>query len=146
MRQACLALATAVVLTLSSASASAQNAQQERMRTCNAEAASQHVSGSARRSFITECLRRHAAEPAPTGSSRANPPSSPPPPSRTTAAPRTQSRTAERGRGGQDAEHSRIRTCGQEWRQAKAAGRVQQGMSWPQYWSDCDKRMKAQGM
>ena len=27
-----------------------------------------------------------------------------------------------------------------------AAGKVQAGMTWPQYWSDCDKRKKAAGM
>jgi hypothetical protein len=41
---------------------------------------------------------------------------------------------------------ARERACGAEWKADKAAGKIQAGMKWPQYWSDCDKRKKAQGM
>jgi hypothetical protein len=41
---------------------------------------------------------------------------------------------------------ARERACGGEWKADKAAGKIQAGMKWPQYWSECDKRKKAQGM
>ena len=44
------------------------------------------------------------------------------------------------------AEYARERACGAEWKAEKAAGKVPEGMTWPKYWSDCDKRKKAAGM
>lgn len=38
------------------AQAQTQNAQQERMKSCNAEAAHRNLNGSARRSFMSACL------------------------------------------------------------------------------------------
>jgi hypothetical protein len=48
--------------------------------------------------------------------------------------------------GGRAAMIARERACGAEWKAAKAAGTRPPGMKWPQYWSDCDKRKKAEGM
>jgi hypothetical protein len=45
----------------------------------------------------------------------------------------------------QEAMYARERACGAEWKEAKAAGKVKAGMKWPQYWSECNKRMKAAG-
>lgn len=45
----------------------------------------------------------------------------------------------------QEAMYERERACGAEWKEAKAAGKVKAGMKWPQYWSECNKRMKAAG-
>jgi hypothetical protein len=45
----------------------------------------------------------------------------------------------------QEAMYERERACGAEWKEAKAAGKVKAGMKWPQYWSACNKRMKAAG-
>lgn len=42
----------------------------------------------------------------------------------------------------QAALRDRQRKCGAEWRAAKAAGKIEQGMKWPQYWSACNKRLK----
>ena len=39
---------------------------------------------------------------------------------------------------------ARKRACGAEWKADKAAGKVAAGMKWPQYWSDCNKRKKAE--
>jgi len=47
--------------------------------------------------------------------------------------------------GGQQAMRERQKKCGAEWKEAKAAGKVEKGMSWPKYWSACDKRLKAGG-
>jgi hypothetical protein len=41
--------------------------------------------------------------------------------------------------------HERQKKCGADWRAAKAAGKVEKGMKWPQYWSACNKRLKAAG-
>jgi len=57
----------------------------------------------------------------------------------TTAKPAT-------GSPGQQAKIARQRACGAEWKADKAAGKIQAGMKWPQYWRDCDARKKAQGM
>jgi hypothetical protein len=46
---------------------------------------------------------------------------------------------------GQKAAHARQKQCGAEWKAAKAAGKIEKGMKWPQYWSACNKRLKAGG-
>jgi len=47
---------------------------------------------------------------------------------------------------GRQAMIARERACGKEWREAKAAGKIEAGMKWPQYWHECNKRKKAEGM
>ena len=47
---------------------------------------------------------------------------------------------------GHEAMVARERACGAEWKADKAAGKIQEGMKWPQYWSACNKRKKAEGM
>ena len=48
--------------------------------------------------------------------------------------------------GGRAAMVSRMRACGAEWKTAKAEGKVPAGQKWPQFWSACNKRKKAEGM
>lgn len=43
---------------------------------------------------------------------------------------------------GQTAARTRQRACGEQWRAAKAAGKVPTGQKWPQYYSQCNARMK----
>jgi hypothetical protein len=38
----------------------------------------------------------------------------------------------------------RRKTCSAEWKEAKATGKTS-NMKWPQFWSACNKRLKAQG-
>ncbi len=40
---------------------------------------------------------------------------------------------------------TRQKKCGAEWKAAKAAGKIEKGMKWPQYWSVCNKRLKSGG-
>jgi len=47
---------------------------------------------------------------------------------------------------GRQAEYARERACAADWKADKAAGKVPAGMTWPKYWSACDKRKKAGGM
>jgi hypothetical protein len=46
---------------------------------------------------------------------------------------------------GQLAARARQKKCAAEWKQAKAAGKIEKGMTWPKYWSACNKRLKAAG-
>jgi len=46
---------------------------------------------------------------------------------------------------GQQAMRERQKKCGAEWKAAKAAGKIEKGMTWPKYWSACNKRLKAGG-
>lgn len=39
---------------------------------------------------------------------------------------------------------SRQKECGAEWKADKAAGKIEQGMTWPKYWSACSKRKKGE--
>jgi uncharacterized low-complexity protein len=47
--------------------------------------------------------------------------------------------------GGLAAARERQKKCGAEWKEAKAAGKVEKGMSWPKFWSACNKRLKTSG-
>ena len=65
----------------------------------------------------------------------------------TTAAPAVAPKpAAKKPADPKQAEYARERACGAEWKAEKAAGKVPEGMTWPKYWSDCDKRKKAAGM
>ena len=46
---------------------------------------------------------------------------------------------------GQLAARKRQKECGAEWKAAKKAGKIEKGMTWPKYWSACNKRLKAAG-
>ena len=47
-----------------------------------------------------------------------------------------------KGKPGRQAMIERERACGKEWREAKAAGQIEKGQTWPKYWSACNKRLK----
>jgi len=84
--------------------------------------------------FVAKC-RTEAAKPAATTTTAAP-----------AAAPKTAATTAIKPADPQEAEHARERSCAADWKAAKAGGKVPAGMTWPTYWSDCDKRKKAAGM
>ena len=42
------------------------------------------------------------------------------------------------------AARERQKKCGAEWKDAKAGGTVAKDMTWPKFWSACNKRLKAQ--
>jgi hypothetical protein len=33
--------------------------------------------------------------------------------------------------------------CGAEWKEAKAANKIEKGTTWPKFWSACNKRLKS---
>lgn len=60
--------------------------------------------------------------------------------------PPTTTTTTTPPSGGRQAMYARERECGKEWKAEKAAGTRPAGMKWPQFWHECDARMKAKGM
>ena len=52
---------------------------------------------------------------------------------------------AGNGTPGQLAAQKRIKMCGAKWRAAKADGKIPAGMTWPQYWSQCNTALKQRG-
>ena len=44
---------------------------------------------------------------------------------------------------GRRAMHERQKQCGAEWKEARAAGKVEKTMTWSKYWSACNTRLKA---
>jgi hypothetical protein len=43
------------------------------------------------------------------------------------------------------AARERQKKCAAEWKEAKAANKIEMGMTWPKYWSACNTRLKAGG-
>jgi flagellar biosynthesis GTPase FlhF len=39
---------------------------------------------------------------------------------------------------------NRRKLCGAEWREAREAGKIEKGMTWPKFWSACNTRLKEQ--
>jgi hypothetical protein len=44
---------------------------------------------------------------------------------------------------GQIAARERQKKCAAEWKEAKTANKIEKGATWPKFWSDCNKRLKA---
>jgi Ni/Co efflux regulator RcnB len=42
----------------------------------------------------------------------------------------------------QMAARERMTKCSAEWKETKAAGKMESGMKWPKFWSACNARMK----
>jgi hypothetical protein len=115
-------------------SATPSFAQKKTVKACQEEwranKAANETAKVTEKDFVTKC--RAEATPAATTTTAA-PAAAPKPATRKPADPK-------------QAEYARERACGKEWKAEKAAGKVQAGMTWPQYWSECDKRKKAAGM
>jgi hypothetical protein len=121
-------------------------AQAKTMKECAAEwdkmKTAKQTGGMKYRDFSKQCMTGTAAAPsAPTAApaTAAPAPAATPAPATTTTKPAT-------GSAGRQAMIARERACGAEWKADKAAGKIQAGMKWPQYWSACDKRKKVEGM
>ena|SRR6516225_12294318 len=129
-----------VVAALASAAALAPVAAQAKtLKECAAQwdqmKAANQTGGMKYRDFTKQCMSGAAA---PVGAAPA-PATAAPAPAAGAAKPVT-------GSPGRQAMIARERACGAEWKADKAAGRIQAGMKWPQYWHECDARKKAQGM
>jgi hypothetical protein len=120
--------------------------QAKTMKECAAEwdkmKAAKQTGGMKYRDFTKQCMSGGAA---PVGAAPApsTPATAAPAPSAGAAKPAAKPAT---GSSGRQAMIARERACGAEWKADKAAGKIPAGQKWPQYWSECDKRKKAQGM
>ena len=104
--------------------------------------------GKTYKEFSKECMSGSAAAPAAAPAPAASTAPAPKPAATTTTAAKPAATTTTEKKQpspAQEAMYERERACGKEWKEAKAAGKVEAGMKWPQYWSDCNKRMKAAG-
>ena len=63
----------------------------------------------------------------------------------TQAKPAKKTKAKKPPTAGQIAARERQKKCGAEWKAAKAAGKIKKGMTWPKYWSACNKRLRAAG-
>jgi hypothetical protein len=112
--------------------------------------ADKKTGGKTYKEFSKECMTGSSAAapaaPAPTAAAPAAKPA-PAKPAATAAKPAATTTSTEKKQPSpaQEAMYQRERACGAEWKEAKAAGKIKAGMKWPQYWSECNKRMKAAG-
>ena len=65
------------------------------------------------------------------------------PPAQTAAPEKKQVKPKKPPSAGLLAARERQKKCGAEWKEAKAAGKIEKGMKWPKFWSACNKRLKA---
>ncbi len=116
-------------------------AQAKTMKECAAQwkemKAANQTAGMKYRDFSKQCMAGDAAPAAGTAAPAAETPP---------AAPAAAAKPAAKPSSGRQAMIARERACGAEWKADKAAGKIQPGMKWPQYWSECNKRKKAEGM
>ena len=54
----------------------------------------------------------------------------------------TDKKPAKPPTAGQLAARERQKKCAAEWKEAKAAGKIEKGTTWPKFWSACNKRIK----
>src|SRR6516165_7214955 len=136
MNSRCLIVVAALA---SAAELAPVTAQAKTLKECAAQwdqmKAANQTGGMKYRDFTKQCMSGAAA---PVGAAPA-PATAAPAPAAGAAKPVT-------GSPGRQAMIARERACGAEWKADKAAGRIQAGMKWPQYWHECDARKKAQGM
>jgi hypothetical protein len=50
--------------------------------------------------------------------------------------------TKAKAKAGRAAARDRQKQCGAEWKDARKAGKVEKNMTWPKYYSECNKRLK----
>ena len=125
------------------------SAQANVMKECGAEyqtaKAANSLNGQKWQDFLSACRTRHAA-----GTPAATPTAAPaaPPAAAAKAAPATPASTtaAAPATGGRAAMLQRERACGAEWKAQKVELRkTNPTLKWPQYWSQCNTRLKAAG-
>jgi hypothetical protein len=130
-------IATAVLLAAFAPAIIAAPAQAKSMTECAAQwrdmKAAGQTSGVKYRDFSKQCMsgKAPAAEAAP-----------PPEPD---ASPAPSPRHTKAASGGKAAWLARLHACSADWKSAKASGSTG-GQKWPQFYSACNKRKKAEGM
>ena len=122
----CLAAFAAISVSADAKTMKECAAQWQEMKAAN------QTNGMKYRDFSKQCMSEGAPAAA-----------APPPPAEKPAAATEEKKPISPGR---QAMIARERACGAEWKEAKAAGKIAAGQKWPQYWSECNKRKKAEGM
>ena len=134
-----LLIASGVLLAAFAPALISAPAQAKTMKECAAQwqeiKTSGQTGGMKYRDFSKQCMSGEAPAAA-----------APPPPKPEAASPPPAAEPAAKPSGGRAAMVSRMRACGAEWKTAKAEGKVPAGQKWPQFWSECNKRKKAEGM
>jgi len=123
--------------------AAAPSAQaQSRFKECatqwNAAKAANQTEGKTYREFQKSCLAKPSELAKQAGASDVKPGVTADKPAKTKSA------KTKKSSGGREAANARRRACGVEWKADKAAGKIADGMKWPQYWSACNKRKKGE--
>ena len=122
-------------------------AKNKTKKECEAEwkaaEAAKTTGGKKHADFLTACRQ----EEAPAAAAPAAPAPAPAP---AAAAPKPMEKPAatgtKTGSPGREAYLARLHACSAEWKADKANGTRPAGMKWPQFWHECDQRMKAKGM
>jgi len=141
---AAMSSAVAVGLVTLSVPAGAQQKTEKQCRDEWKAAGGRKATGKTEKDYVAGCHVPAAAQPAVPGQAPAA--TAPAKPATTTAKPATPKSTSAKATGGREAMIARERACGKDWKADKAAGKIPQGMTWPKYWSECNKRKKAEGM
>jgi hypothetical protein len=141
-----LLIASGVFLAALAATAVSVPTEAKTMKECAAQwkemKAAKQTEGMKYKDFSKQCMsggETPAAAPPPAAETK-------PPPAETKKKEPMQKESTEPAKGGTAGEHAREKACGAEWKADKAAGKIPAGQKWPQYWSECDKRKKAEGM
>lgn len=130
-----IGLCSTAVLGFAVAITAPVSAQEKRTRSCDTQwrdMTKDEKKDQKKKDWVADCEAKAAAAKAPA-------------PTAPTAAPTTAGGEVK-GKPGRLAMYARERACGKEWREAKAAGQIEKGQTWPKYWSECNKRMKEKGM
>ena len=134
-----LLIASGVLLAAFAPALISAPAQAKTMKECAAQWQEMKTSGQTGgmkyRDFSKQCMSGEAPAAA-----------APPPPKPEAASPPPAAEPAAKPSGGRAAMVARTRACGAEWKTAKAEGKVPAGQKWPQFWRECNKRKKAEGM
>jgi hypothetical protein len=122
-------------------SATPSFAQKKTIKACEEEWRANKAANDAakitEKAYVAKC-RAEAEKPAATAT--------PAVPAAPAAAPKPAPAAVKKPTDGRHAEYVRERACAADWKAEKAAGKITAGMTWPKYWSECDKRKKAAGM
>ncbi|MGZ3410277.1 MAG: hypothetical protein ACXWJW_00675 [Xanthobacteraceae bacterium] len=118
--------------------AQAQSKFKECAAQWNAAKAANQTEGKSYREFQKACLSKSSDLAKQAGTTDVKPGATAEKPAKPKSA------KTKKSSGGREASNVRRRACGAEWKADKAAGKVPDGMKWPQYWSACNKRKKGE--
>jgi len=133
-------LALAAVLAVNAGSA--QAADSTAMKACTDQwdamkAANKIPAGTTWPNFEKDCMAKADAAPAMAPAPKMATPAAP----AVAPAPKMAAPAVAGGNG----EQNRIKSCAGQWDQMKAANKIPAGLKWPEFWHDCDTKLKAAG-